>query len=120
MKLFAAVLILALAAAGCVSKSTEIARARAAYLAGQSAAARDAETQTNIIVLGDVQNHQVPWTDGMTLARAIVAANYGGLHAPHQIILQRQGQQAEIDPKALLRGGTVQLEPGDVIIVQER
>ncbi|HVU08414.1 MAG TPA: hypothetical protein VHG89_07715 [Verrucomicrobiae bacterium] len=120
MKFFAVIMISALVVTGCVSKSTANARAHKAYLAGQAAALNSMNTRTNIVILGDVQNHELPWTDDLTLARAIVAAGYDGLHDPKRIILQRQGEQADIDPKDLLRGGDVPLEPGDIITVNER
>lgn len=120
MRFLAGILFLALAATSCVSKSTANARVRKAYLAGQAAALNSTIVRTNIVVLGDVQNHELLWTDDLTLARAIVAAGYDGLHDPKRITLQRQGEQADINPKDLLRGGDVPLEPGDIITVNER
>jgi hypothetical protein len=62
-----------------------------------------------------VQNSQVPWVAGLTLAQAIATANYLDSHEPGEIIITRQGESAKLDPKVLLRGAQVPLEPGDVI-----
>jgi protein involved in polysaccharide export with SLBB domain len=105
---------------GCVTKSTARADARAAYLAGQKDAfATIAATQrTSITVVGRVENPQVPWVEGLTLAQAIATANYAGVGSPKEIILLRRGERATINPKDLLNGHDVPLEPGDTITIQ--
>ncbi|HEX3890126.1 MAG TPA: hypothetical protein VHX90_04675 [Verrucomicrobiae bacterium] len=121
MKLFFTVLlILAAVASGCTTRSQAKADARMAYLAGQKDAyASMARSQrTSIVVIGQVQNREIPWTDGMTLAQAIVAANYTGHGNPTEIILLRRGESASIDPADLLRGHDVPLEPGDTITLR--
>lgn len=121
MKLFiAALLILAVVASGCTTGSKAKADAQAAYLAGQrDAYAGMAESQrTDIIVIGPVQNREIPWTDGLTLAQAIVAANYSATGSPKEIVLLRRGESASIDPADLLGGHNVPLEPGDTITLR--
>jgi hypothetical protein len=120
MKILFALLILPLAAAGCVSKTTAQAEARAAYAAGQrDAYARIADAQrTGIKVVGPVQNPQVPWVEGLTLAQAIATANYTADGTPKEILLLRRGESAVIDPKDLLNGRDVPLEPGDTITLR--
>ncbi len=105
---------------GCVTKSTAKADASAAYLAGQKDAfATIAATQrTSITVVGRVENSQVPWVEGLTLAQAIATANYTGVGSPKEIILLRRGERATINPKDLLNGHDVPLEPGDTITIQ--
>jgi protein involved in polysaccharide export with SLBB domain len=105
---------------GCVSKSTAEAQARAAYMAGQKDAYAKivAEDRTNITVVGDVKSPKVPWVEGMTLAQAIATADYTGIMNPKEITLMRRGQRAAIDPKNLLNGHDVPLEPGDTIFIQ--
>src|ERR1700722_18186994 len=83
----AGILILAMGAlAGCVTKSQADAQAQAAYVAGENAAYQSmASSQTGVIVMGNVQRHQVPWTDGLTLAQALATADYLGQHDPQDI-----------------------------------
>jgi hypothetical protein len=102
---------------GCATKSDARAKAQTAYLAGQNAALRQEQAQQfpSVTVLGPVQNTTVPWVVGLTLTQAIATANYLDPHAPREIILTRQGQSAELDPKVLLNGTDVPLEPGDVV-----
>jgi uncharacterized membrane-anchored protein len=107
---------------GCVSKSKAQAQAQEAYLAGQNAALRQQEAQVQppgVTVIGPVQNSDVPWVEGLTLAQAIATANYLGQHDPKEIILTRQGESAKVAPKMLLNGADVPLEPGDTITIRE-
>lgn len=110
--------MLALAATGCVSKSEADARARAAYMAGQQAAYQSIQgTMTDVTFLGSVEKHHVPWKTGLTLAQALAAANYTGKEDPQEIILKRNSVETLVDPKQLLEGRDVSLQPGDVISV---
>jgi hypothetical protein len=105
---------------GCVAKSKAQARAQAAYLAGQNAALRQQQAQApGVTVIGPVQNPDVPWVVGLTLAQAIATANYLGQHDPKEIIITRQGESAKLAPKMLLNGADVPLEPGDTITIHE-
>jgi hypothetical protein len=118
MKVFFGALLLALAATGCVSKSKADAQARAAYMAGQQAAYQSmGGAITDVVILGDVQKHEVPWVDGLTLAQALATANYLGAHDPQDIILRRNSVETEINPKDLLNGKDLELKPGDQISV---
>ena len=119
MKFLACILILSLAVVtGCVSKSKADAQARAAFIAGQKSAYQNmVASQTDIIVLGNVQKHDLPWATGMTLVQAIADAQYTGKQDPTDIMLKRNSVQTEIDPKQLLGGRDMTLQPGDVIIV---
>lgn len=104
--------------AGCVSKATADAQAKAAFVAGEKAAYQNMQSsQTAIIVLGEVQKHQIPWVAGLTLAQAIATAGYNGAHDPTDIILKRNSVQTEVDPKQLLNGKDVPLQPGDVVSI---
>src|ERR1700678_3558372 len=117
MRIVFVVLVLALAATGCETKSARDARVRAAYLAGQEAAYKSMGGEQNVVVLGDVQKHEVPWVDGLTLAQAIATANYTGLHDPKIIFVKRGDDQTTIDPKQLLGGNDIPLQSGDIITV---
>ncbi len=103
--------------AGCTTKSESQARAQESFLAGQNAALRQqrAAQFSGVTIVGPVQNPQVPWVAGLTLAQAIATANYLDSNEPKTIIIMRQGESATLDAKVLLNGAQVPLEPGDVI-----
>jgi hypothetical protein len=107
---------------GCVSKSQANARAQAAFFAGQQQGmARAQQIQSsggNITIMGAVRNNQVPWTTGLTLANALISADYIGQSEPKEIIINRGGQQMQIDPKQLLSGQDIPLESRDVIEIR--
>jgi len=104
----------------CETKSQAQARAQAAYLAGQNAALRQQQAQApGVTVIGPVENPDVPWVEGLTLAQAIATAKYLGQHDPKEIIVTRQGESAKLAPKMLLNGADVPLEPGDAITIHE-
>ena len=126
MKFVFVILLLALAATGCTTRSNARLAAQNAYLAGQNQALRqqlDQQQQSNpqavptagVTVVGSVQNPHVPWVTGLTLAQAVATANYVDAKPPSQVILTRQGESANIDVKVLLNGPDVPLENGDVI-----
>lgn len=118
MKVFLGTLVLALAATGCVTKSKADAQARAAYMAGERTAYQSiGAAMTDVVILGDVQKHEVPWVEGLTLAQALATANYLGSHDPEDIILKRNSVETEISPKDLLNGNDVELKAGDQILV---
>jgi len=66
-------------------------------------------------IVGPVQNPNVPWVTGLTLAQAVATANYVGANGPTQIIITRQGESATLDAKVLLNGTDIPLEVGDVV-----
>jgi hypothetical protein len=115
--LFSLLLLLALALSGCVSKSKANAQARAAFLAGQQQAeVRMQQVQgPSVTVNGEVRNRIVPWTQGMTLAKAVVAAEYTGAKDPAQIIVVHLGVAHRVDPKQLLSGADIPLQPGGIV-----
>jgi len=119
MKIALVILMLALAATGCATQSKARLKEQNAFLAGQNSTLRQQQAQTaGVTVLGAVQNSAVPWVAGLTLAQAVATANYIGLHEPRQIILTRQGESASLEPKVLLGGAVVPLEPGDVVEIR--
>jgi hypothetical protein len=103
-----------------MSKKQAQLQARQAYLAGQAQAARQWQAQQppEVVVRGPVRNPVVPWTDGLTLAQAIVDADYTGYMNPMLIRVIRNGQLVEetkgID---LLHHHDFPLEPGDIVDV---
>ena len=113
-------LSLGVALSGCVSKTKAQEQARAAFFAGQQQAAMMSRQQTQIqgptvTVIGEVRNPLLPWTTELTLAKALVEADYYGQSDPTEIVIQRNGQETRFDPKKLLGGADVQLMPSDVI-----
>lgn len=117
MKFIFAILIFALAASGCTTRSSARLKAQNAFLAGQNVALRQAAAPNfnGVTVLGAVQNQQVPWVAGLTLVQAVATANYAGEREPKHIVITRQGERAGLDAKILLDGTVVPLEVGDVI-----
>jgi hypothetical protein len=117
MKLFAAILLFALAVSGCTTRSNADAKAQAAFLAGQNEVLRQQQQEQtpSVTIIGPVQNQQVPWVAGLTLVQAIATANYLDSREPKQIIITRDGESATLDAKVLLSGAVVPLEAGDVI-----
>lgn len=110
-------------ATGCVSKSTAQARAREAYLAGQrdamASVLEQKSGQTNSVTfIGPVNHPVVPWSEGLTLAKAILSAVYNSQTDPAMIIIRRPTEQIQVDPKRLLDGGDFPLKPGDVVQFQ--
>ena len=114
-------LLLAATFGGCVSKSKAKAQARAAYLAGQQQAMirmQQAQMQGQgpcVTVNGEVRNHVVPWAEGMTLAKALVAADYSGAAEPSQILIVHNGIATRVQPGQLLSGVDIPLQPGDIV-----
>ncbi len=115
MKFFIVILFVALAAGGCTSRSKARAQSQSAFLEGQNALLRQQQQQSGVTIIGPVQNPQVPWVAGLTLAQAIATANYLDSHEPKQIVITRNGESANVDPKILLSGAVVPLEAGDVV-----
>jgi len=114
---FALTVIAAVLLSGCTTKSTAQAKAQQAYLAGQNVALRQQQASqlSGVTIVGPVQNPQVPWVAGLTLAQAVATANYLDSQAPKTIIITRQGESASLNGDVLLNGAVVPLEPGDVI-----
>jgi hypothetical protein len=109
--------LLALVSSGCTGRSKAQAQARAAYADGQHQAwmrMQDAQ-RTSIRVLGNVRYPEIAWTEGLTLAQVIVAAECLDRHNPRQIVVVRQRERFPIETNALLRGEDVPLEPGDTV-----
>jgi hypothetical protein len=55
----------------------------------------------------------------LTLAKAVVAAGFYGRTDPAEITIQRNGQEIECDPRRLLSGEDVPLQPNDVILLRQ-
>lgn len=102
---------------GCVSRSRERADLKSAFRAGEQKGEALAEAKRNgISFTGQVLVPIVPWTEGLTLADAIVAAHWTGLHDPRLIIVtNRNGERMELMPEEAVMAGELPLAPGDTI-----
>jgi hypothetical protein len=79
---------------------------------------QQAQTQgqgPSVTVNGEVRNHVVPWAEGMTLAKALVAADYLGTADPGQILIVHSGVATRVEPRQLLSGVDIPLQPGDIV-----
>jgi hypothetical protein len=112
-------LCLALPLTGCISKSKADEQARAAFLAGRQQAIqemRQSQAQgPTVTLVGAVRAPLIPWTMDLTLAKAIVAAGYYSNTDPTRIVIVREGREIPVDPKKLLAGEDIPLQPRDVI-----
>jgi hypothetical protein len=119
--LLAVLLLLAVVLTGCTTKAAarREAERKASIATQQSALAAQANQEPAVWFRGDVRNQRVPWTEGLTLAEALVAAHYTWNWDPRFISLTRNGEVHRINPKRLLRGqDNPILEPGDVVEVR--
>jgi hypothetical protein len=117
----ACLFLLALGLTGCVSHSTATNRAQKAFYDGRQAAQAEqqAQQQPAVWFRGDVRNTRVPWSEGLTLAQALAAAQYTWTWDPRTITVTRNGQAYAVNPRQLLRGtDDPVLEPGDVVEVR--
>ncbi|MEI6392551.1 MAG: hypothetical protein WCT12_15775 [Verrucomicrobiota bacterium] len=106
--------------AGCTTKAQARAQAQAAFVAGQQQAImRMQQSQVpSVTVHGAVRNPLIPWTEDLTVAKAIVAAVYYGAKDPVEIFVVRRGQAFRVDAKQLLHGNDPVLESGDVMEIR--
>jgi hypothetical protein len=123
MKTVFAILILAVVATGCTTKSRSRMDSQNAYLAGQNAVLRKQQALQSqagsVTIVGPVQNPQVPWVAGLTLVQALATANYTDSHEPKKIIITRAGESATLDASVLFNGAVVPLEAGDVVELRQ-
>lgn len=72
--------------------------------------------EQQITIQGEVRNPVVMWTPGLTLARALVEAEYLGARDPQMIYIFRKEQAIRVDPSHLLGGiKDPVLQPGDIV-----
>jgi len=70
----------------------------------------------SVIVKGNVRYPVLPWTDDLTVTRAIVQAEYVGFRRPYTISIMRQGERLFVDPARLMLGIIDPwLEAGDIL-----
>ena len=115
--------MLAAGESGCITKKEADARVKAAFLAGQQqASARNQQEPqpkaTTVTMVGNVRNPTVLWTPDLTLAKALVAADYTGPGEPKEIYLVHGGLATPVDLEKLLGGEDVPLQAGDVVQIK--
>jgi len=112
-------LLSVLVIAGCVSKSKSNAKARAAFFAGQQQGASAQVNSNSVWVVGNVRTPMLPWSEDLTLAKALIAADYLGAGDPSQVVLLRSGQPPTfVSAKQLLSGFDLPLLAGDRVEVR--
>jgi len=113
--------LLAITLCGCVSKSKARAVRNAAFIAGQNAGMVQAlqSRAASVTIAGNVRNRMLVWTRDLTVATAFLQAEYQGITDPRGFVIQRNGKQFRIDAKQLLNGEDFELEPGDVLEIQQ-
>lgn len=118
--LFPCLMLMVLEVTACTTKSKADAQAQAAYAAGQQRALTAMPNQPPTVTFrGDVRNPVVPWTEDLSLAAALLAAEYTALWDPHSISITRQGQTFRVNPRHFLSGAeNPLLEPGDIVEVR--
>ena len=116
-------LVLGVVLVGCKGSDRKSARARAQGMAiGRQQATAAVQAQpvfAPITVNGKVRNKQILWSEGMTLSKAIVAADYYDLLDPLAIYVIRGGQSTFINPKDVLnQQNDPEVMPGDLIDIR--
>ena len=80
--------------------------------------ARPAIQGPAVSFMGPVRNATVPWTPDLTLAQAVIAADYMGPQDPKLIVIRRQNEEIPVNPQHLLGGVDIPVVAGDVIEIQ--
>ena len=112
--------LLGLLLTGCVSKSKARKQAGGSFNAGEQKALIEQQMQEPAVWFhGDVRNQRVAWTEGLTLAQAIVVAQYTWNWDPRLITITRAGEVYSVNPRRLLRGqDNPLLEAGDLVEIR--
>ncbi len=70
-------------------------------------------------IVGPVRRRVVSWEEGMTVASALVAAEYLGADNPREIYINRRGVIIPVNVRKLLRNlENPTLEAGDILEVR--
>ena len=117
-KLLSIIAVGAALAAGCRSKPPEVPPPWTVYPPGQGLPPQRQihPQQIGVTIQGEVRNPVVLWMDGLTLARALVLADYFGARDPTSIVIYRGDKAILVDTRQLLAGvKDPPLLPGDMI-----
>jgi hypothetical protein len=104
-----------IATVGCKSKQVGARTPPPAYM--DPATVQEAMRQAQMVVRirGDVRNPIIPWNENLTLAGALVEADYIGRWDPLSVTVTRGRKVQRFSASRLLSGNDMFLEPGDVI-----
>ena len=73
----------------------------------------------SVIVKGNVRYPVIPWTEDLSVARAIDAAEYVGVRDPLSISVRRRGDRFFVSTQRLVQGIVDPwLEPGDIVEIR--
>jgi hypothetical protein len=110
--------VLVLPLTGCETRRQARLEAQQAYVAGQQQALEQSSPKAPVVIVnGPVRNSVIPWTEDLTLAKAILAADYTGYLRPRLIRVTRKGETTEVKTSELLNGLVMPLESGDILEV---
>lgn len=126
IRIFPIALPLCLALTGCAgnNKAQTQQQFQRAYLAGEEAARAQMQQQMQqnavpqVHFLGPFKNPVLIWSEGLTLAHALVQADYQSQATPLAITIYRGSEIIRIDPQRVLQGEDYPLAPGDTVVVQ--
>ena len=115
MRIVLAILVIALLGLGCKSNNTNGKAPPPTYF--DPAAAQEAMRQAQMVVRirGDVRNAIIPWSEDLTLAGALVEAEFIGRWEPLSVTVTRGRKVQRFSASALLSGKDMFLQPGDLI-----
>lgn len=112
---FWSLISVALAFSSCATKSGARKDAESAFQFGQ----QQAQQQPMVYFRGYVRKSAVPWKEDLTLAQAILQAEYTGVWDPRLVTITRRGELHRVDVRRLLSGREDPLlEPGDLVELQ--
>ena len=102
---------------GCVSNKTAALRESQAYEVGLATGNR---SPSNVVLFqGSVRNHVIQWREGLTLAEAILEADYSSSRTPRIIeITSHEGEFFKIAAETLLEGEDYFLKAGDTVVIR--
>ncbi|MGA3180447.1 MAG: hypothetical protein ABSF38_08915 [Verrucomicrobiota bacterium] len=103
---------------GCETQRQARLQAQQAYVAGQEQVLEQSRPAEPVVTVhGPVRNSVIPWTEDLTLAKAINAADYTGYLRPRFIRVTRKGETTEVKTSQLLNGQDMPLQAGDIVEV---
>lgn len=114
-------LILTVSLSGCMSKSRAHREAQAAFFKGRESARQEqlALQQPVVHFQGFFKQTTIPWHENLTLAEAILEAEFTRNWQPQEIMVQRRGRTHRIPARDMLSGrNNPVLEPGDLVEIR--
>jgi hypothetical protein len=112
-----ALVLILIAAAGCRSKPKPT-PPWGAFPPMQTPAPHISQ-HTQVTIQGDVRHHVILWAPDLTLARALVRAEYFGNRDPQSIVIFRGDKAILVETRQLLSGvKDPPLLPGDIVEVR--